>query len=171
MTVWKLKPDNRNWTYECKTILSYNPRKAFSDPADIEHRQVTWLHLHKGNNLLSRTSSPVFISVGTYSKGLLCVASFVDLRQELAVQQKQEKPKTPMPATLETERTDTAVQASLSVPSTPSVHRAPNINIATPVTFRRGDWQGTSTEICFCFHYGFWLKEEWEEFSVSVKYD
>ncbi|NXU60733.1 NDE1 protein, partial [Horornis vulcanius] len=50
---------------------------------------------------------------------LLCVASFIDLRQELAVQQKQEKPKTPMRAPLEAERTDTAVQASLSVPSTP----------------------------------------------------
>ncbi|NXX58851.1 NDE1 protein, partial [Scopus umbretta] len=61
-----------------------------------------------------------------------------DLRQELAVQQKQEKPKTPMRTTLETERTDTAVQASLSVPSTPSVHRAPNVNIPTPATFRRG---------------------------------
>ncbi|NXX50091.1 NDE1 protein, partial [Tricholaema leucomelas] len=61
-----------------------------------------------------------------------------DLRQELAVQQKQEKPKTPMRAALETERTDTAVQASLSVPSTPSVHRVPNSNIHTPVTLRRG---------------------------------
>ncbi|NXK19859.1 NDE1 protein, partial [Arenaria interpres] len=61
-----------------------------------------------------------------------------DLRQELAVQQKQEKPKTPMQTTMETERTDTAVQASLSVPSTPSVHRAPNINIHTPAMFRRG---------------------------------
>ncbi|NXG29941.1 NDE1 protein, partial [Dromaius novaehollandiae] len=61
-----------------------------------------------------------------------------DLRQELAVQQKQEKPKTPMRPTVETERTDMAVQASLSVPSTPSVHRAPNMNISTPGTFRRG---------------------------------
>ncbi|OXB68861.1 hypothetical protein ASZ78_002276 [Callipepla squamata] len=61
-----------------------------------------------------------------------------DLRQELAVQQKQEKPKTPMRTTLETERTDTAVQASLSLPSTPSVHRAPNVSIPTPATFRRG---------------------------------
>ncbi|OXB81826.1 UNVERIFIED_CONTAM: hypothetical protein H355_015023 [Colinus virginianus] len=68
----------------------------------------------------------------------LCVASLTDLRQELAVQQKQEKPKTPMRTTLETERTDTAVQASLSLPSTPSVHRAPNVSIPTPATFRRG---------------------------------
>ncbi|XP_062444816.1 nuclear distribution protein nudE homolog 1 isoform X2 [Rhea pennata] len=61
-----------------------------------------------------------------------------DLRQELAVQQKQEKSKTPMRTTVETERTDTAVQASLSVPSTPSMHRAPNVNVSTPATFRRG---------------------------------
>lgn len=89
---------------------------------------------------MSRTNSHLFfILLDTYSKGLLCVAFFIDLRQELAVQQKQEKPKTPMRTTLETERTDTAVQASLSVPSTPSVHRAPNINIPTPATFRRGD--------------------------------
>ncbi|NWS18056.1 NDE1 protein, partial [Pachyramphus minor] len=60
-----------------------------------------------------------------------------DLRQELAVQQKQEKPKTPMRATLEAERTDTAVQASFSVPSTPSLRRTP-ISIPTPVTYRRG---------------------------------
>ncbi|NWI49199.1 NDE1 protein, partial [Calyptomena viridis] len=60
-----------------------------------------------------------------------------DLRQELAVQQKQEKPKTPMRTTLEAERADTAVQASLSVPSTPSMRRTP-INIPTPATFRRG---------------------------------
>ncbi|XP_024075844.1 nuclear distribution protein nudE homolog 1 [Terrapene carolina triunguis] len=61
-----------------------------------------------------------------------------DLRQELAVQQKQEKPKTPIRSTLETERTDTAVQATLSVPSTPAVHRGPNVSISTPGTFRRG---------------------------------
>ncbi|NXC54632.1 NDE1 protein, partial [Aleadryas rufinucha] len=60
-----------------------------------------------------------------------------DLRQELAVQQKQEKPKTPMRTPLEAERTDTAVQASLSVPSTPAVRRTP-ISIPTPGTFRRG---------------------------------
>ncbi|RLW01578.1 hypothetical protein DV515_00007952 [Chloebia gouldiae] len=60
-----------------------------------------------------------------------------DLRQELAVQQKQEKPKTPMRAPMEAERTDTAVQASLSVPSTPAMRRTP-ISIPTPGTFRRG---------------------------------
>ncbi|NXB59282.1 NDE1 protein, partial [Struthidea cinerea] len=60
-----------------------------------------------------------------------------DLRQELAVQQKQEKPKTPMRTPLEAERTDTAVQASLSVPSTPAMRRTP-ISLPTPGTFRRG---------------------------------
>ncbi|KAG8432952.1 hypothetical protein GDO86_017280 [Hymenochirus boettgeri] len=41
-----------------------------------------------------------------------------DLRQELAVQQKQEKPS--MMAGQETDRMDTAVQASISIPSSPS---------------------------------------------------
>lgn len=50
-----------------------------------------------------------------------------------------------MRTSLETERTDTAVQASLSLPSTPSLHRAPNINIPTPATFRRGVWKRMST--------------------------
>ncbi|NXV76452.1 NDE1 protein, partial [Atlantisia rogersi] len=58
-----------------------------------------------------------------------------DLRQELAVQQKQEKPKTPMRTALEAERTDTAVQASLSVPPTPALPRA---GLRTPLPFRRG---------------------------------
>lgn len=108
------------------------PRVVFTGKSDFTST--------RGDNLLSKTFSLVFILVDTYSKSLLCVASFVDLRQELAVQQKQEKPKTPMQTTLETERTDTAVQASLSVPSTSSVHRAPSINIpTTPMTFRRGD--------------------------------
>ncbi|NWI05249.1 NDE1 protein, partial [Tichodroma muraria] len=71
-----------------------------------------------------------------------------DLRQELAVQQKQEKPKTPMRAPLEAERTDTAVQASVSVPSTPAMRRTP-ISIPTPGTFRRGDWQGISSQVPF----------------------
>lgn len=86
--------------------------------------------------------------MATYSQRLLCVVSFTDLRQELAVQQKQEKPKTPMRTPLEAERTDTAVQASLSVPSTPAMRRTP-ISIPTPGTFRRGDWQGTGSEILF----------------------
>lgn len=61
-----------------------------------------------------------------------------DLKQELAVQQKQEKPKTPIRSTLEAERTDTAVQATLSVPSTPVAHREPNVSMSTPGIFRRG---------------------------------
>ncbi|XP_069876390.1 nuclear distribution protein nudE homolog 1 isoform X2 [Dipodomys merriami] len=61
-----------------------------------------------------------------------------DLRQELAVQQKQEKPRTPMAGVVETERTDTAVQATGSVPSTPVAQRGPASCLNTPGTFRRG---------------------------------
>nr|XP_037845749.1 nuclear distribution protein nudE homolog 1 isoform X4 [Chlorocebus sabaeus]XP_037845750.1 nuclear distribution protein nudE homolog 1 isoform X4 [Chlorocebus sabaeus]XP_037845751.1 nuclear distribution protein nudE homolog 1 isoform X4 [Chlorocebus sabaeus]XP_037845752.1 nuclear distribution protein nudE homolog 1 isoform X4 [Chlorocebus sabaeus]XP_037845753.1 nuclear distribution protein nudE homolog 1 isoform X4 [Chlorocebus sabaeus]XP_037845754.1 nuclear distribution protein nudE homolo len=61
-----------------------------------------------------------------------------DLRQELAVQQKQEKPRTPMPSSVEAERTDTAVQATGSVPSTPIAHRGPTSSLNTPGSFRRG---------------------------------
>ncbi|EPY85136.1 nuclear distribution protein nudE 1-like protein [Camelus ferus] len=61
-----------------------------------------------------------------------------DLRQELAVQQKQEKPRTPKPSSVEAERTDTAVQATGSVPSTPITHRGPGCSLNTPGTFRRG---------------------------------
>ncbi|XP_055986844.1 nuclear distribution protein nudE homolog 1 isoform X2 [Sorex fumeus] len=61
-----------------------------------------------------------------------------DLRQELAVQQKQEKPRTPVPGSGEVERADSAVQATGSVPSTPTTHRGPSSNLNTPTTFRRG---------------------------------
>ncbi|XP_019521637.1 PREDICTED: nuclear distribution protein nudE homolog 1 isoform X3 [Hipposideros armiger] len=61
-----------------------------------------------------------------------------DLRQELAVQQKQEKPRTPMPSTAEAERTDTAVQATGSVPSTPVAHRGPSSSYTASGVFRRG---------------------------------
>uniref|UniRef100_A0A9L0KHC8 NudE neurodevelopment protein 1 n=2 Tax=Equus asinus TaxID=9793 RepID=A0A9L0KHC8_EQUAS len=61
-----------------------------------------------------------------------------DLRQELAVQQKQEKPRTPKPSSVEAERTDTAVQATGSVPSTPIAHRGPSSSFNTPGMFRRG---------------------------------
>ncbi|XP_012587333.1 PREDICTED: nuclear distribution protein nudE homolog 1 isoform X2 [Condylura cristata] len=61
-----------------------------------------------------------------------------DLRQELAVQQKQDKPRTPMPSSAEAERIDTAVQATGSVPSTPTAHRGPSSSVNTPATFRRG---------------------------------
>ena len=70
-----------------------------------------------------------------------------DLRQELAVQQKQEKPRTPMPSSVDAERTDTAVQATGSVPSTPIAHRGPSSSLNTPGTFRRGkgdgSWEGS----------------------------
>ncbi|XP_027695067.1 nuclear distribution protein nudE homolog 1 [Vombatus ursinus] len=61
-----------------------------------------------------------------------------DLRQELAVQQKQEKPRTPIHSSLEAERTDTAVQATMSVPSTPVAHRGPSASVNTPASFKRG---------------------------------
>ncbi|XP_073915725.1 nuclear distribution protein nudE homolog 1 isoform X4 [Castor canadensis] len=61
-----------------------------------------------------------------------------DLRQELAVQQKQEKPRTPIPSSVEAERTDTAVQATGSVPSTPVAPRGPSSGLNTPGMFRRG---------------------------------
>ncbi|KAL6030521.1 hypothetical protein STEG23_028487 [Scotinomys teguina] len=61
-----------------------------------------------------------------------------DLRQELAVQQKQDKPQTPMSGSGETERTDMAVQATGSMPSTPIAHRGPSSGLNTPGIFRRG---------------------------------
>uniref|UniRef100_A0A8C6RU40 NUDE domain-containing protein n=1 Tax=Nannospalax galili TaxID=1026970 RepID=A0A8C6RU40_NANGA len=67
-----------------------------------------------------------------------------DLRQELAVQQKQDKPRTPMPSSGEAERTDTAVQATGSVPSTPVIHRGPSSALNTPGTLRRGPESSTS---------------------------
>uniref|UniRef100_A0A8D2JMP8 NudE neurodevelopment protein 1 n=1 Tax=Sciurus vulgaris TaxID=55149 RepID=A0A8D2JMP8_SCIVU len=60
-----------------------------------------------------------------------------DLRQELAVQQKQEKPRTPLPSSVEAERTDTAVQATGSVPST-AIARGPGSGLNTPGTLKRG---------------------------------
>ncbi|XP_062999671.1 nuclear distribution protein nudE homolog 1 [Elgaria multicarinata webbii] len=67
-----------------------------------------------------------------------------DLRQELAVQQKQEKPRASAEAALESERMDTAVQATLSGPSTPSARRGPGVGMSTPGTFRRGFEDGYS---------------------------
>ncbi|KAJ6655971.1 hypothetical protein lerEdw1_004556 [Lerista edwardsae] len=61
-----------------------------------------------------------------------------DLRQELAVQQKQEKPKTPAQSSVGAERTEAAVQAPSSVPSTPAAHRGPGAGMSTPAAFRRG---------------------------------
>ena len=54
------------------------------------------------------------------------------------MQQKQEKPRTPMPSSVDAERTDTAVQATGSVLSTPIAHRGPSSSLNTPGTFRRG---------------------------------
>ncbi|XP_038619510.1 nuclear distribution protein nudE homolog 1 [Tachyglossus aculeatus] len=61
-----------------------------------------------------------------------------DLRQELAVQQKQEKPRTPVHTSQGAERTDTAVQATMSVSSTPVGNRGPGASINTPASLRRG---------------------------------
>lgn len=62
-----------------------------------------------------------------------------DLRQELAVQQKQEKPKTPAQSSVGAERMEAAVQAPASGPSTPVAHRGPGAGMSTPATFRRGE--------------------------------
>ncbi|EDK97390.1 nuclear distribution protein nudE homolog 1 isoform d [Mus musculus] len=67
-----------------------------------------------------------------------------DLRQELAVQQKQDKPRTPMPGSGQAKRTDMAVQATGSVPSTPVAHRGPSSGLNTPGMFRRGLDSSTS---------------------------
>uniref|UniRef100_A0A8D0GQH9 NudE neurodevelopment protein 1 n=1 Tax=Sphenodon punctatus TaxID=8508 RepID=A0A8D0GQH9_SPHPU len=67
-----------------------------------------------------------------------------DLRQELAVQQKQEKPKTPIQSSLEIENTNTAVQVTPSAPSTPVGHRGPSVCMSAPGTYRRGLEDGYS---------------------------
>lgn len=61
-----------------------------------------------------------------------------DLRQELAVQQKQEKPKASGQAPPEAERMETGLQETRPPPSTPGVHRRPPGAQSTPGTFRRG---------------------------------
>ncbi|XP_070811108.1 nuclear distribution protein nudE homolog 1 isoform X2 [Pituophis catenifer annectens] len=61
-----------------------------------------------------------------------------DLRQELAVQQKQEKPKASVEGSLQDRRTDAAMQASFSRPSTPVVPQVPSNGFSTPGAFRRG---------------------------------
>lgn len=80
-----------------------------------------------------------------------------DLRQELAVQQKQEKPRTPLPGPVEASRTDTAVQATGSVPSTPVAPRGPSCSSATPGTFRRGKGPG-HREDCLCLTELSWVR-------------
>ncbi|XP_061455626.1 nuclear distribution protein nudE homolog 1 [Rhineura floridana] len=64
-----------------------------------------------------------------------------DLRQELAVQQKQEKPRTSVEDSLGSERMDTAVQVTPSGPSTPI---GPSTGMSTPGTYRRGFEDGYS---------------------------
>ncbi|XP_015265402.1 PREDICTED: nuclear distribution protein nudE homolog 1 [Gekko japonicus] len=61
-----------------------------------------------------------------------------DLRQELAVQQKQEKPKTSGQGPAEAEQMETGLPASRPPPSTPGAHRGPSGGRSTPGTFRRG---------------------------------
>ncbi|KAE8579714.1 hypothetical protein XENTR_v10024159 [Xenopus tropicalis] len=61
-----------------------------------------------------------------------------DLRQELAVQQKQEKPKSNM-GSPETERMDTSVKASVAIPSaplTPLSQRGCASTLTSPLSFR-----------------------------------
>ncbi|XP_056392846.1 LOW QUALITY PROTEIN: nuclear distribution protein nudE homolog 1 [Hyla sarda] len=60
-----------------------------------------------------------------------------DLKQELAVQQKQEVLKRSKSGIQESERVDTAVQASISVPSTPVGHRGSISSVSTPMQFRK----------------------------------
>lgn len=55
-----------------------------------------------------------------------------------------------MPSAVEAERTDIAVQATGSVPSTPIAHRGLGSALNTPGTFRRGKGMG-SREDFLCF--------------------
>nr|XP_048311647.1 nuclear distribution protein nudE homolog 1-like [Myodes glareolus] len=61
-----------------------------------------------------------------------------DLRQEFDVQQKQDKLWTSLPGSGEAERTDMAVQAPGSMPSSPIAHRGPSSGLNTPGIFRCG---------------------------------
>ncbi|XP_075686271.1 nuclear distribution protein nudE homolog 1 [Rhinoderma darwinii] len=67
-----------------------------------------------------------------------------DLRQELAVQQKQDVLKRNTSSSQESERKDTAVQASMSVPSTPVGHRGSVSSLTSPMQFRRSFDDGYS---------------------------
>uniref|UniRef100_A0AAA9T7J2 NudE neurodevelopment protein 1 n=1 Tax=Bos taurus TaxID=9913 RepID=A0AAA9T7J2_BOVIN len=90
-----------------------------------------------------------------------------DLRQELAVQQKQEKPRTPMPSSVDAERTDTAVQATGSVPSTPIAHRGPSSSLNTPGTFRRGGPRPLLAVLCVYVRPP-WICTETQEASMQA---
>ncbi|XP_069503225.1 nuclear distribution protein nudE homolog 1 [Ambystoma mexicanum] len=61
-----------------------------------------------------------------------------DLKQELAVQHKQEKPMTFSRSSSEVQKIDTAIQASVSVPSTPLMHRGYGSGLSTPMSCKRG---------------------------------
>lgn len=96
------------------------------------------------SRLISRLYTPILAASSPRSKDLHS-GSFpcTDLRQELAVQQKQDKPRTPMPGSGQAKRTDMAVQATGSVPSTPVAHRGgPSSALNTPGMFRRGEEVG-----------------------------
>ncbi|XP_066432324.1 nuclear distribution protein nudE homolog 1 [Eleutherodactylus coqui] len=67
-----------------------------------------------------------------------------DLRQELAVQQKHEVIKRSASANQEGERIDMAVQASISVPSTPTGHRGSFSSLSSPLQFRKNSDDGYS---------------------------
>lgn len=60
-----------------------------------------------------------------------------DLRQELEVQQKQDPLKRSTSANQESARIDTAVQASISVPSTPLGHRGSISSLSSPMPYRK----------------------------------
>ncbi|KAM4025695.1 nuclear distribution protein nudE homolog 1 [Anomaloglossus baeobatrachus] len=65
-----------------------------------------------------------------------------DLRQELAVQQKQEIIKLSTSVIPESVRIDTAVQASMSVPSTPVGHRGTISGLGSPMQIRKSSDDG-----------------------------
>ncbi|KAM3826960.1 nuclear distribution protein nudE homolog 1 isoform 2-T2 [Vipera latastei] len=67
-----------------------------------------------------------------------------DLRQELAVQQKQEKPKASVEGSSEAGRMDIAMRGASPRPSTPAVPQGPSNGFSTPGAFRRGFENGSS---------------------------
>ncbi|XP_078519317.1 nuclear distribution protein nudE homolog 1-like isoform X2 [Lissotriton helveticus] len=67
-----------------------------------------------------------------------------DLKQELAVQHKQKKTKTCVRGSSEVEKFDIAIQASVSVPSTPLMHRGYGASLCTPLSCKRNSFSVTS---------------------------
>ncbi|KAG9477063.1 hypothetical protein GDO78_002452, partial [Eleutherodactylus coqui] len=79
-----------------------------------------------------------------------------DLRQELAVQQKHEVIKRSASANQEGERIDMAVQASISVPSTPTGHRGSFSSLSSPLQFRKTSvsfLQALESKLASCKHF------------------